>query len=691
MHITRISTLKKSRLAIPAIAVVLLIAIAMPKTARFGFDFRTGSPWEHETLVAQIDFPIYKTEAQLMEDRLKAETSYVPYYRLSEDVLKNAVSKLNASSETPRFKAKASEVLAAIYGRGILQSSPESEVIYVQRGKRAEKQPASEVYLLKGAYDEFLRLSRELMPGVDVDSITRQPGLIVIEPNLFYDEETTELIAAGADHSVSPTSGYVTSGQIIVSEGEIVTAEIAQMLDSYKREYEHSLGKNMPNFVHWAGSILISVCLVAILLLILFFTMPQIFSGWRRYSYILTVFVLGTVASMLACTYLSGNIFIVPFTLTALYLQAFFKNSEIVPVYAVYLIPLLLFANNGAVMYVMYLIAGVVAILMFRKFSRGWRQFVVALETFGVLSVIYLAFRMADMMSGSILKDLFLLFCGSMLTVAFYPLIYIFERMFNLVSVSRMLELSETTNPILQELQQKAPGTFQHSLQVMNMADAAASAIGANVPMVRVGALYHDIGKIMNPMCFIENESILSDSKTKYHEGLTPEQSARDIIRHVADGLAIAKKHRLPVIIPAFIVSHHGTTVTSYFWSKYLEKGGDPSHIGAFAYPGPKPFLREQIILMLCDSIEAASRTLKEYTPEAFDSFVERIVAGKLESGQFENSDISIKELGIIKETIKSYLAQMYHGRIEYPKETKTNILKLWKSKQSNRTNLTSN
>lgn len=687
MHITRISTLNRLRLIIPAIVAVVIIALAMPKAARFGFDFRKGSPWEHETLVARMDFPIYKTEEQLMEDRLNSESSYVPYYRQSEEVLKNAVARLNASSETPLFKAKAVEALTSIYERGILQTAPESEVIYIQRGKRAEKLPASEVFLLNGAYDEFLKLGRELMPGIDVDSIARQPGLISIEPNLFFDEETTELIASGAEHSVSPTSGYVASGQIIVSEGEIVTAEIAQMLDSYKKEYAQSIGKNMPGPVHWAGAFMISFCLVFILLLILCFTMPHILTGWRRYSYILTIFVLGTVASMLACIYLENVIFIVPFTLTALYFQAFFKNSEIVPVYAVSLIPLLLFANNGAVMYVMYLIAGVVSILMFRKFSRGWRQFVVALETFGVLAVIYLAFRMADMMSGSILKDLFLLFCGSMLTVAFYPLIYLFEKVFNLVSVSRMLELSETTNPILQELQQKAPGTFQHSLQVMNMADAAASAIGANVPMVRVGALYHDIGKIMNPLCFIENESILSESKVKYHEGLTPEQSAKDIIRHVTDGLAIAKKHRLPVIIPAFIESHHGTTVTSYFWNKHLEQGGDPSLIGSFAYPGPKPFLKEQIILMLCDSIEAASRTLKEYTPESFDAFVERIVAGKLESGQFENSDISIKELGIIKESIKSYLAQMYHGRIEYPKETKTNKLRLWKSKQSNQTN----
>lgn len=688
MHITRISTPKGSRLAVPAIVAVVLIAIAMPKAARFGFDYRKGSTWNHETLVAQMDFPIYKTEEQLMEDRLKAESSVVPYYRFEDGVLAATLNVLNESPVNPQFKTTAAGILSGIYERGVLQSAPESDIIYIQKGKRAEKFPTSEVYLQKDVSELFLSLCRQQMPGVNVDSVIRFSGVVVnLQPNLIFDKETTELLALESDHSVSPTSGYVSSGQIIVSQGEMVTAEIAQILDSYKREYEQSIGNNRPGVVLWIGCFLISICLVFILMLILYFTLPQIFNGWRRYSYIVTVFVLVSVVSMLSCRYFENYIFAVPFTLSALYLQAFFKNSEIVPVYAVSLIPLLLFASNGAVMYVMYLIAGVVAILFFKRFSRGWRQFVTALVTFFVLSAIYLAFWMADMVSGSVFKNLFLLFCGSMLTVAFYHLVYLFEIIFNLVSVSRLLELCETTNPILQELQQKAPGTFQHSLQVMNMADAAASAIGANVPLVRVGALYHDIGKIMNPMCFVENESILSDSRRRYHADLTPEQSAHDIIRHVSDGVALAKKHRLPVIIPAFIQSHHGTTVTSYFWNKYLEQGGDPSRMEEFMYPGPKPFLKEQIILMLCDSIEAASRSLKEYTPESFDAFVERIIAGKLETGQFENSDISIQELGVIKETIKSYLAQMYHGRIEYPKETKTNRLKLWKSKQTNQTN----
>ena len=224
------------------------------------------------------------------------------------------------------------------------------------------------------------------------------------------------------------------------------------------------------------------------------------------------------------------------------------------------------------------------------------------------------------------------------------------------------------SNPLIRELEQKAPGTFQHSLQVMNMVDAVARAVGANADLVRAGALYHDIGKMNNPLCFIENESLVSrDGIPGYHTGLTPEQSARDIIRHVVDGVEIAQKHRLPDAIVDFIRSHHGTTTTGYFYAQFLRAGGDPGLAGEFRYPGVKPISKEQIILMLCDSVEAASRTLTEYTPEAYSAFVERIVAGKMEEGQFDNADISISELGIVKDTLKQYLAQIHHERVVYP------------------------
>ncbi|MDO5442324.1 MAG: HDIG domain-containing protein [Bacteroidia bacterium] len=248
-------------------------------------------------------------------------------------------------------------------------------------------------------------------------------------------------------------------------------------------------------------------------------------------------------------------------------------------------------------------------------------------------------------------------------------MVYLFEKLFDLVSNSRLAELGDTSNPLLRELESKAPGTFQHSLQVMTMADKVARSIGANALLIRAGALYHDIGKMNNPQCFIENESLLHiDSNEGYHSHLKPEQSAKDITSHVADGLEMADKYNLPEIIKGFIRTHHGTGCTRYFLNKYLNEGGNPEEVSDFYYTGEKPAGKEQILLMLCDSIEAASRTLKTTSPDAYSELVESIVAAKMSEGQFDNADISMNEITVVKRTIKSYLEQLYHERVEYPK-----------------------
>ena len=285
---------------------------------------------------------------------------------------------------------------------------------------------------------------------------------------------------------------------------------------------------------------------------------------------------------------------------------------------------------------------------------------------FLTLLVTYFGFRLIDMVSDDPYIAVLYMFIGSMLIVAGYPLIYLFERMFNLVSSSRLRELCDTNNKLLRELEHKAPGTFQHSLQVMNMCDAAARAIDANVLLVRAGALYHDIGKMKNPLCFIENES-MSPGGVHYHEGLSPKESAKAIIKHVSDGLELAAEYRLPDVIREFILTHHGTSNTSYFYNKYLNEGGNPDDVSDFFYPGRKPQTKEQIILMICDTLEAASRTLKDNSAATFSVFVENIVASKMKIGQFDEADISIKDLNTVKETLKAYLSQIYHERVVYP------------------------
>ena len=549
------------------------------------------------------------------------------------------------------------------------RNAEEPEVIYIQRDKRAVKSPTTEVYRLTEARARLLS-DIAALSRVNVDSLFRAEGVYdLLVPNLLFDEQTTELVHAESTPVISPTSGYVNAGQLIVQEGEIVTGEIAQMLDSYKREFEANVGYLGPPALLLLGNVLIALAILVLLYLSIYFNNPRIFED-SRYPYLIVVFLLTALVTLILIRVNERYLMFVPFTLSALLLQAFMRNRVVVPVYVVSLLPLLIFSHDGPVLFVMFFVAGMVAVLSFRYFNRGWKQFVTALVTFAVLSVVYLGFRAADMVAGNVWRALLSLFIGSMLTVAGYPLTYLFERLFNLVSNSRLIELCDISNPLIRELEQKAPGTFQHSLQVMNMVDAAARAIGANADLVRAGALYHDIGKMTNPLCFIENESVVvREGAPKYHTGLSSEQSAKDIIRHMSDGVEIARKNHLPDTIIDFIRSHHGTTTTGFFYQQFLREGGDPARVDEFRYPGIKPVSKEQIILMLSDSVEAASRTLKEFTPEAYSAFVERIVAGKMDEGQFDRADITISELGTVKETLKQYLAQINHERIVYPKQ----------------------
>ena len=663
------------RIAVPLGIAFLLLVLLMPRNAKFAYDYRKGRTWKYETLYAQFDFPIYKTEEQMREERGEASSEAIPYYKFSDEITARnlrAVERL----ELGNLRSAVVSSMRAIYQKGVMadegsrrHSSSEPEVIYVQRDKRAVKYPTSEVYRLTEARSRLLS-DIAAVSSANVDSLFRAVGVYdLLVPNLLFDEQTTDLVHAESATTVSPTSGYVNAGQLIVQEGEIVTAEIAQMLDSYKREFEANVGYLGPPALLLVGNLLIALTILVLLYLSIYFNNPRIFED-SRFPYLVVVFLLGAVASLILIRAGERFLLLFPFTLVALLLQAFMRNRVVVPVYVVSLLPLLIFSHDGVVLFVMYFVAGMVSILAFRYFNRGWKQFITALITFAVLALVYLGFRAADMVAGNVWRALLHLFIGSMATVAGYPLVYLFERLFNLVSNSRLIELCDVSNPLIRELEQKAPGTFQHSLQVMNMVDAAARAIGANADLVRTGALYHDIGKMNNPLCFVENESLVArEGVPKYHAGLTPEQSAHDIIRHMQDGVEIARKNHLPDAIVDFIRSHHGTTTTGYFYSQFLRDGGDPALAGEFRYPGIKPVSKEQIILMLCDSVEAASRTLKEFTPEAYSAFVERIVSGKMDEGQFDRADISISELGTVKETLKQYLAQIHHERIVYPKQ----------------------
>jgi hypothetical protein len=653
----------------------------MPRTAKFNYDYRKGSPWPYETLVSQFDFPILKTEEQMLEELEKADGSTVPYYRFSDELVNSTLKSLQEADlgKYGRLRPAIAAEMTDIYSKGVISDAKEKmdsrygelsgEVIYIQRNKRVAEYPRSEVYKVSDAKSQLIAQLSRTYPNVNLDSLFKRSGVYdLIIPNLLFDQAMTELSHAESAAYVSPTSGFVSAEQKIVSKGEIVTPEIAQILDSYKAEYNKDFGYAGPRILLVLGDILIALALVVILYFCIFFTDREIFSKPGRYYYLLTVFTLTAVISFLMERLAPSLVYVVPFAIGVLYLLAFFPNRVVLPVYMVSLLPLLIFSGNGVELFFMFLCAGIVSMNTFQYFNRGWLQFVNALCIFGVELIVFAGFRLIDAGRSLVWLHILLLFIGSMFTVAFYQVIFLFERIFNLVSTTKLVDLTDTNNKLLRELATKAPGTFQHSLQVMNMVDQVGRAVHANVPLLRAAALYHDLGKMKNPLCFIENTSILPGGGNAYHEGKDPRESARDIIAHVPDGLEIAKANKLPNELSAFILTHHGTSFTASFYNQYLNAGGDPSDVSDFFYKGRKPRTKEEVILMICDTVEAASRTLKDYSTESCDKFVERMVAYKEEAGQFEQAEITIREMNIVKAKLKSYLQQLYHERIVYTK-----------------------
>lgn len=662
---------KSFKVYAPLILIFILLVFLMPRSSRFSYDYKKGAPWEYETLIAQFDFPILKTDEQYQRELENAGSRVIPYYRYDTKVSSKSTDALAAMDFGKLAVAKqtVTDALSDIYSTGVLSVSSSQDiadgVIYVQKDRRAFKVPYSEVYSLDAAYGILKERLASAAEGYDTDSLYAATGLgKLIEPNLIFDQQTTDLVHEESYDHISPTLGVVRSGLVIVSEGEMVTAEIEQMLDSYKAEYDANVGYLGPRPLQWTGNVLIAFFLVLLLFLAIYYCNSSIFEEYNKYLYLLMVFLLSAVGSSLVARIDPGRFYMMPFLLIVFYQLAFFSRRMVFSVYFISLLPMLIFAPNGMELFVIYLVAGTVGVLVFEYFNKGWLQFVTAFILFIVMVLVWVAFRFVEGMTFADYRTILDMAFGAVLSVAGYPLIYLFEKIFRLVSTSKLVDLSDTSNPLLRMLADKAPGTFQHSLQVMNLADAVARSVDANVPLIRTAALYHDVGKIANPQCFTENAT----PGVNFHSGLTPKESAQEIIRHVSDGVALAEKYGLPEVIRDFIVTHHGTTATGYFLNTYLNEGGDPADVADFHYDGVKPTTKEHVILMLCDAVEAASRSLKDYSSENISSLVDMIVEGKIKEEQLVDSEMSLREIAVVKDTMKKYLQQMYHSRVAYPK-----------------------
>lgn len=663
---------RKYRVYVALFALAVTIIFLMPRTPKFAYDYKKGEPWTHETLVAKVSFPILKTDLQLAQEREELASEIIPYFRHDASLAYRAHSLLkdiNLGSHE-NLRNRFADALSDIYTRNILpeyydkldSAMTSSGKIYVQ----GEPKEVVYIYTHAEARNKLKNVLKQSSKASDVDSIYTALGLDgLIQCDLAIDKKMTDDMYQASVASISPTLGMFDAHRTIISYGDVVTAQTEQLLDSYKKEYDANIGYSGHSAFLWVGNIIIALAFVFVLFLAIYYCNYKVFAETNKYLYLLLMFLLSFVAASTASQMSPGAFYIIPFNLIALYLLAFFKRRMVYVVYLISLLPLLIFAPDGIEVFVMYIVSGVVGMFVFERFNKGWLQFVTAFIVFLTMVLIWSAFRLMEdvesLNSYSVIGDMAL---GALLLVAAYPLIYIFEKIFRLVSTSKLVELSDTSNKLLRMLADKAPGTFQHSLQVMNLADAAARSIAADVPLVRAGALYHDIGKINNPQCFTENATQGID----YHAGLSPKESAQEIIKHVSDGLALADKYGLPQVLKDFIISHHGTTNTAYFYNKYLNEGGDPTQVAEFYYDGMRPTTKEQVILMLCDTIEAASRSLKDYSQENVSVFVDKIIEGKVDDCQLSCADISLRELNILKDVIKSYLMQMHHSRVAYPK-----------------------
>ena len=669
--------MKNYRIYICFIVLAALMILLYPKEGKFQYDYQKGRPWVYETLIAPIDFPILKTEAEMLQEKEERASETIDCYSYDPSVapprLEQFAHKAVELKLDGRLTREIYSHLNEAYGRGIVsdfgKGDLSNKVISIKRDKRMVETPASDVYDIERV---FSILKSDLVygyPGMDIDSIA---GLLnlkeYIVPNLLFDENTTQLVHREAVNYISPTKGVIYAGQLIVSEGEIVTGDICQILDSYKAEYKLSYGYSGSPTALLISHVLIVLAILALFFFAIFFINPDIFNDLRKLVFLMLLLFLSFAGVAILFRVDQHLLYLFPLAVGALFMSAFFHDDLAYAVYVISILPLLVIPENGVELFFINAVGGSVALFAYGRLSRGWLQFLNALFIFLAMAVVCFAFKLGAGELSYAFKSTYFLYLGinAVLTIVLYPFVYLFEKVFGFVSYSRLWDLSDTNNKLLQELQYKAPGTFQHSLQVANLAEQAARKIGADTMLVRVGALYHDIGKMENPMCFIENQA----EGVNYHAGLTPEESARVIIKHVDDGLALARKDKLPQNVTDFIASHHGRSKTMYFYNVYCNQGGDPSNTAPFTYNGKLPSTREQVVVMMADAVEAASRTLKDYSEESISTLVERILENRFDDAQLAEADISIKEINEVKASFKQYLQQVYHARIAYPKRT---------------------
>ena len=664
----------------------------------------------HETLIAPFNFPIYKTEAELSAERDSILTDFHHYFQYDSLVHDYIISTYHRYLESrwkefisDRFDVEedqferffkdnpglnsliddfisySTSLLDYVYERGIIAPGETAdrivtsrESIIIVKDNIGERTPPDGFYRQRSAY-EYIKENVEKWISAELSNMpSNMPEFLrsiefsdYIVPNLHYDQAMTDRVRQSLLDEISLARGMVQSGERIVSKGDLITNEVFQILESLRREYESRLrGANLNLIL--LGQVILVFSLLIILYFFLYHFRHEILINIRKTLFILFLLFLMVFVSIMIIRFSMINFYIVPFAIVPIIIRTFYDERLALFVHTIILLLVGFFAPNSFEFVFLNFVIGIVAIFSLTNIYRRSKLFLTAVIIIFSYSLLY--FGIAIIQERSIASiDLinFAWFGGNgLLVLTTYPLLYIFEKTFGFISDATLMELSDTNQPLLRKLAEEAPGTFQHSIQVANLAEAAVYEIGGNPLLVRTGALYHDIGKMSNPFYFVENQS----SGYNPHDSLEFEESAQMIISHVTKGVEMGKKNNLPQQIIDFIRTHHGTTRVQYFYKSYLRKyPNDEVDAARYTYPGPKPFSRETAVLMMADSVEAASRSLKEINADSINSLVESIIDYQVIEEQFSNTEITFRDISRIKEVYKKKLRNIYHARVEYP------------------------
>lgn len=674
-----------SRRSFLTVACTLLVSVVtliyfLPRESKFGYVYELNKPWHYPQLIASYDFVIYKTDDEVKRERDSVVRQFVPYYRVDSLVAEKQIAALRKDFYAGKFRGvpvyylpRLVENLRQIYARGILDVSDyegflkgDSHVLRLIRGQEATTGEVENFFTIRTAYDYLLNrdkgaLSQESLRGCNLNDY--------LAVNVKNDTAKNRLELQSELSQVSDNIGMVQSGQLVIDRGQIVNAEHVRILNSLKKESEQRMDPSRGYWFIFAGQVIFVILLISLLFTYLKLFRRDYFSSPHSVLLLFSFVTVFPVITYLMMAHHFYSVYLVPYALIPIFVRIFMdsRTSFMAVVTSSLLSALSLHSPFEFVLW--QIVTGATVIYSLRELTERSQLLRTVLAVVVVGLVISIGYDLSQGLNSDAFdrSRIVYMIIGGILLLFAYPLMYFVEKLFGFTSSVTLVELTNTNNPILRKMSKVAQGTFNHSMQVSNLAAEVADKIGAKAQLARTGALYHDIGKVLNPAFFTENQSGVNP-----HDTISEERSAQIIINHVTDGLRLAEKYHLPQVIKEFIRTHHGTGLVKYFYIQYCNKHvGETVDEEAFRYPGPNPQTREQAVVMMCDSVEAASRSLKEYTEESITQLVNRIVDSQLAEGHFKECPITFRDIADAKRTLIDSLKTIYHTRISYPEVKK--------------------